>query len=153
MDEDIDGFPLDKIGGQSGAFVPSKWETVDPAEISAQAITTSKWDTLDPVVPEPPRFSRDSEDSNDANYDLSDIRDLDEERRTRLREVELKAMQYQDELESGEKSLKSGWSIAQQVEHYRRKLIKKELKIVDSDSPREKSRYSDSRSPSPAERY
>jgi cwf21 domain len=34
-------------------------------------------------------------------------------------------MQYQDEIESGKKSVKSGWTMAQQVEHYRRKLIKK----------------------------
>lgn len=34
-------------------------------------------------------------------------------------------MQYQDELESGQRSLKSGWTVPQQVEHYRRKLLRK----------------------------
>lgn len=34
-------------------------------------------------------------------------------------------MQYQDELESGKRALKGGWNIYQQVEHYRRKLLKK----------------------------
>jgi hypothetical protein len=34
-------------------------------------------------------------------------------------------MHYQDEIESGRKSVKSGWTLQQQVEHYRRKLIKK----------------------------
>ncbi len=34
-------------------------------------------------------------------------------------------MQYQDELESGQRALKSGWNISQQVEHYRRKLLRK----------------------------
>lgn len=43
----------------------------------------------------------------------------------KLREIEVKAMQYQDELESGTKILKSGWTVQQQVEHYRRKLLKK----------------------------
>lgn len=50
---------------------------------------------------------------------------MTEERRTKLREIEVKAMQYQDELESGQRSLKSGWTVSQQVEHYRRKLLKK----------------------------
>lgn len=50
---------------------------------------------------------------------------MSEERRLKLREIEVKAMQYQDELESGTKSLKSGWTVTQQVEHYRRKLLKK----------------------------
>ena len=34
-------------------------------------------------------------------------------------------MQYQDELESGRRSLKTGMTIQSQVEHYRKKLIKK----------------------------
>lgn len=58
------------------------------------------------------------------NYSI-DCRDLNEDRRARLREIELKAVQYQDELESGQRTLKSGWSIQQQVEHYRRKLLRK----------------------------
>jgi len=37
-------------------------------------------------------------------------------------------MQYQDELESGKRALKGGWNIYQQVEHYRRKLLKKAQK-------------------------
>lgn len=34
-------------------------------------------------------------------------------------------MQYQDELESGRRTLKSGMTIQAQVEHYRKKLIRK----------------------------
>lgn len=49
----------------------------------------------------------------------------DEGKRARLRDIEVKAMQYQDELESGQRALKSGWNISQQVEHYRRKLLRK----------------------------
>lgn len=52
-------------------------------------------------------------------------RDFNEDRRNRLREIEVKAMHYQDELESGKRNLKPGMSIPEQVEHYRRKLIKK----------------------------
>lgn len=52
-------------------------------------------------------------------------RDYNEERRSRLREIEVKIMQYQDELESGRRALKSGMTIQGQVEHYRKKLIRK----------------------------
>lgn len=48
-----------------------------------------------------------------------------DDRRAKLREIELKVMQYQDELESGKRNLKTGTSIHQQVEHYRRKLLRK----------------------------
>lgn len=119
------------------AFVPSKWETVDPEQIEAQAITTSKWDTLEPIAPEPPLFSKDSDDSNDDIYNTESSRDLDEDKRSRLREIEIKTVQYQDELESGKRGVKSGWTIHQQIEHYRRKLLKKsdkERALDNSDS-------------------
>ena len=58
-DSDVDGIPLDvqtpssrKSVSNSSAkqmpagFVPSKWETVDPEEVQAQALT-SKWDICD----------------------------------------------------------------------------------------------------------
>ena len=59
-DSDVDGVPLDlqpnpssrKSVSNSSAkqmpagFVPSKWETVDPEEVQAQAVT-SKWDIFD----------------------------------------------------------------------------------------------------------
>lgn len=56
---------------------------------------------------------------------LNSGRDYNEERRNRLREIEVKIMQYQDELESGRRTLKSGMTIQGQVEHYRKKLIRK----------------------------
>lgn len=52
-------------------------------------------------------------------------RESADDRRAKLREIEVKVMQYQDELESGKRALKGGWNIYQQVEHYRRKLLKK----------------------------
>lgn len=59
---------------------------------------------------------------------------MNEERRAKLREIELKVMTYQDQLESGERSLKSSCSIGQQVEHYRKKLLRK----VDTQPLRER---------------
>jgi len=32
---------------KAAAFVPSKWETVDPHEAEEQAMTTSKWEMLE----------------------------------------------------------------------------------------------------------
>lgn len=99
---------------------------------------------MDPVAPDPPSISQGSDISNDEEMfeeNNENSRDLDEERRTRLREIELKTMQYQDELESGLRSLKTGWTIQQQIEHYRRKLMKKtdkEFRPQDSDSPVDK---------------
>lgn len=62
--EDLDGEPIDddpphKKKKTTGAFVPSKWETVDPEQVEAQAMTTSKWDLLEPpqqvcLIPEFP---------------------------------------------------------------------------------------------------
>lgn len=53
--DDLDGEPIDddlfhsrRKKKSTGAFVPSKWETVDPEQVEAQAMTTSKWDLLEP---------------------------------------------------------------------------------------------------------
>ncbi|XP_021941946.1 U2 snRNP-associated SURP motif-containing protein [Zootermopsis nevadensis] len=146
MDDDIDGEPLPedvagdnansgsnkgKSGSMPAGFVPSRWETVDPEQVEAQAMTTSKWDLLEhSEQPEQADRGEDpdsagGEDSQEGDYQSYEARDLNEDRRARLREIELKAVQYQDELECGQRTLKSGWSIQQQVEHYRRKLLRK----------------------------
>lgn len=126
--DDIDGIPLEKetnedilpsesLSGKSGsskapAFIPSKWETVDPEQVAEQAVTICKWDSLDP--PDPPKYD---------SLDLEE--DYDEIKRKIKREIEVKTMQYQDALESGESELKPGWTISEQVEYYRKKLLKK----------------------------
>lgn len=153
-DQDIDGVPINR-GDRSpvaAGFIPSKWETVDPEQIEAQAITTSKWETLDPVKEsESQPATTLSEDSFDSFEYSEGNRDYDEEKRIRLREVELKTVQYQDELESGQRNLKSGWSVQQQCEHYRRKLMKKSIRELQQDSPQSGRTSSLKRSPSPTE--
>jgi U2-associated protein SR140 len=62
VDDDIDGEPLSedlagdsanasnnkgKLASMPAGFVPSRWETVDPEQVEAQAMTTSKWDLLE----------------------------------------------------------------------------------------------------------
>ncbi|XP_036331068.1 U2 snRNP-associated SURP motif-containing protein [Rhagoletis pomonella] len=137
LEEDIDGIPLEKLptefsdtqskaNAKGGAFIPSKWETVDPEQVEAQAITTSKWDTLDP--PQAPKFYDSSDDEQNTNA----TQNYDDDKRTKLREIEVKTMQYQDELEAGMRQLKSGWTISEQVEHFRRKLLKKDTETTDS---------------------
>uniref|UniRef100_A0A182XJG0 U2 snRNP-associated SURP motif-containing protein n=1 Tax=Anopheles quadriannulatus TaxID=34691 RepID=A0A182XJG0_ANOQN len=133
-----------------GSFIPSKWESVDAAQIEAQAITTSKWDTLDPVVPEPPKISLKNEgvglisskygsytdeDDDDDDEDEDGQRpeddgvgraasDQDELRRVRLREIEVKIVQYQDEFESGTRQVRTGWTLHEEIDSYRMKLLK-----------------------------
>jgi U2-associated protein SR140 len=100
-------------------FVPSKWETVDPEAVQAQAVT-SKWDIFDQEEADRKAAEDDGEEDIDGvpfqeeDNDQIDAK-LDELRRERLRDVEVKVMCYQDNLESGKESLKSGWTISDQV--------------------------------------
>ncbi|XP_030755965.1 U2 snRNP-associated SURP motif-containing protein [Sitophilus oryzae] len=141
VDEDIDGEEIKDDDANkslsSVGFIKSKWETVDPDQIEAQAMTTSKWDLLENTQ----ELSQDGSsnlNNEDSSVDYSDTRNMTEEKRLKLREIEVKAVQYQDELESGERALKSGWTVTQQVEHYRRKLLKKSEKESKKESKGEK---------------
>ncbi|XP_017778699.1 PREDICTED: U2 snRNP-associated SURP motif-containing protein isoform X2 [Nicrophorus vespilloides] len=130
---------MDKSSDTLSGFISSKWETVDPEQVAAQAITTSKWDMVE-------NSGDNSGDSSQADkedsMDFLDSRTMTEERRTKLREIEVKAMQYQDELESGSRSIKSGWTVSQQVEHYRRKLLRKsEKERKDKDKEAKSSKH------------
>ena len=128
---------------RSGGFVTSKWETVDPEEVKAGAMTTSKWDAeeTEPLlkarkalmgsvaskwddredIDGMPMNKDDDGDSDEHDFPEMDTR-VTEERRQLLREIEVKVMHYQDELEGGRKGIKAGWTISEQVEHYRKKL-------------------------------
>ncbi|XP_048744647.2 U2 snRNP-associated SURP motif-containing protein-like isoform X2 [Ostrea edulis] len=175
--EELDGAPMEDLDGNAmesereksppqPRFASSKWETVDEAELEAQAMTTSKWDLLDqqdedqedtqsskmeesedidgaPLEDEG-AYSEEEDDFN-RSYDGSK-QEMTEERRAKLREIELKVMKYQDEIESGKRSRKSHMSIANQVEHYRKKLLQKE--VTDSPGSKERKRHR-SRSYSP----
>uniref|UniRef100_A0A6Q2Y0B5 U2 snRNP-associated SURP motif-containing protein n=1 Tax=Esox lucius TaxID=8010 RepID=A0A6Q2Y0B5_ESOLU len=144
LEEDIDGVPLDHSAAKAAAFkvAPSKWEAVDESALEAQAVTTSKWeifeqpeeeekkkdeddsdeDTKSSRSEEPQSFSNPFRDESDSKAKLSEI---NEDRRSKLREIEVKVMKFQDELESGKRPKKSGQSIQEQVEHYRDKLLQK----------------------------
>ncbi|XP_078694249.1 U2 snRNP-associated SURP motif-containing protein-like isoform X4 [Branchiostoma floridae x Branchiostoma belcheri] len=218
--EDIDGKPIDDdLDGQPMKeepvfkVAPSKWETVDPSDIEAQAMTTSKWDLLEQQDEDDTDKDDKSQDSNDPDKAADDddvdgmpmeddtqdsmgrdydsrrevppdiaaelkMTEMSEEKRARLREIEMKVMKYMDELESGKRSRKSGMSMSQQVQHYRGKLLEREREreiekikerhrlerlkekedasSQDSSPHREKKRRrsrSHSASPSPGKRY
>uniref|UniRef100_A0A336N3G9 CSON005757 protein n=1 Tax=Culicoides sonorensis TaxID=179676 RepID=A0A336N3G9_CULSO len=150
LTDDIDGVPLEEEKPVQRAFIPSKWETVDPEQVEAQAVTTSKWDTLPIIAPEPPKIGQSKSESDQSDSDSDSNLGFDDERRTILREIELKTMQYQDDLETGRRSMKSGYTISEQVQHYRKKLIKKvkrkQEESSDSSDSREQQIY---REPSP----
>ncbi len=128
--DDVDGTPMEYGGGSKKAksdqkstalpagFVPSKWETVDQETVQAQAVT-SKWDIFD--QDEEPAKKGDSDDEDVDGVPMQDDDDeamnekLAELRRQRLRDVEMRVMHYQDELESGRIATNPGWTISEQV--------------------------------------
>ncbi|XP_041823801.1 U2 snRNP-associated SURP motif-containing protein isoform X3 [Melanotaenia boesemani] len=141
MEEDIDGIPFDQAKEATFKVAPSKWEAVDETELEAQAVTTSKWEIFEqpeetkkveedsdnddrsPRSEDNQSFSNPTRDDPDVKAKLSE---MNEEKRTKLREIEVKVMKFQDELESGKRPKKPGQSIQEQVEHYRDKLLQKE---------------------------
>lgn len=177
LNDDLDGQPLEEITQMkesqdvSSKFKPSKWETVDPETVEAQAITTSKWDLLeqgeeqeqevDDIDGQPmddtnstqdDQYYQDDETSKDSSAMMEQLKvDINEERRAKLREIELKVMKYQDELESGKRSRKGSMKFSEQVEYYRQKLLKKvERDKGDKDgSERERHKRHKSHSSSP----
>lgn len=161
--DSVDGAPLGepekrKPTSKASGFVASKWETVDPEEVKKGVVTTSKWETeeVDQLVKArkalmgsvASKWDERDEDIDgeplDEDSDSGELPDVDtrvtEERRALLRDVEVRVMHYQDELESGRKGLKSGWTISEQVEHYRKKMMKK----ATDDTPRRMRSLSDS---------
>ncbi|XP_038671148.1 U2 snRNP-associated SURP motif-containing protein [Scyliorhinus canicula] len=65
--------------------------------------------------------------------------EMSEEKRAKLREIELKVMKFQDELESGKRPKKAGQSMQDQVEHYRDKLLQREKeKEMERERERDK---------------
>merc|ERR1719495_2063647 len=108
----------------AGAVTTSKWDTEDSDQLvkarkALMGSVASKWDEKEDLDGEP----------LDNDSDSGELPDLDtrvtEERRALLRDIEVKVMQYQDELECGKKGIKSGWTISEQVEHYRKKLFRR----------------------------
>uniref|UniRef100_A0A672GC81 Zgc:163098 n=1 Tax=Salarias fasciatus TaxID=181472 RepID=A0A672GC81_SALFA len=90
-----------------------------------------------------------TESCSSSNYDSavfqSSLRSfqMSESKRKKLRELEVRVMKIQDELESGKRPRKSGMSIQQQVEHYRNKLLQKEFQKDEEKTKRSASKSKD----------
>lgn len=93
----------------SSCFVPSKWETVNPEEIEAQAMSTKKLYVM--------------ECQRQLEEKASKI--LSEQERKRLREIEVKVLQFQEELEAEKRQPKRGQTIEDEIKHYREYLKSK----------------------------
>ncbi|XP_074604810.1 U2 snRNP-associated SURP motif-containing protein isoform X2 [Brevipalpus obovatus] len=164
-ESDIDGIPIDNVegfffasnnvGSENSApppkFKPSKWETVDPDAIEAQAMSISKWDALEKddrednsgeksIDVSPHQNSGDDSRGSLFLEQLKKELSGNEGRRAKLRELEVKVLKFQDELESGKKSRKHGVSIQEQVEEYRDRLLRK---YTDSPSSSPSSSHRD----------
>ncbi|KAL0994066.1 hypothetical protein UPYG_G00117360 [Umbra pygmaea] len=152
--DDIDGMPFEDLAHSRVAL--SKWERVDDSEVVPQANPESKWDTLAERYPreglnvssntkegDGDSEADSSDDDSPSKYDSADFKsslssfEMSESKRTRLRELEVKVMKFQDELESGKRPRKSGMNVQKQVEHYRNKLLQKEF---DKDEQEKKER-------------
>ncbi|XP_053929910.1 U2 snRNP-associated SURP motif-containing protein isoform X2 [Cuculus canorus] len=169
LDDDLDGVPLDtaedtKKNEPIFKVAPSKWEAVDESELEAQAVTTSKWELFDQheeseeeEIQNQEEESEDEEDtqsskseeqhmySNPIKEEMPESKssvkysEINEEKRAKLREIELKVMKFQDELESGKRPKKPGQSFQEQVEHYRDKLLQREKeKEMERERDRDK---------------
>ncbi|CAF3955087.1 unnamed protein product [Rotaria sp. Silwood2] len=133
-------------------FVPTKWESVDPTLITTQAVTISKWDfdqestikgneSLYEDLAETSRTSSDNNNNKTNNENSSSASthsidntivpdslstsDTSEERRQKLRDIEIQVLKYTDELESGRLERAYGLSLAEEIEIYRQNLLKK----------------------------
>ncbi|GAU91945.1 hypothetical protein RvY_04101 [Ramazzottius varieornatus] len=141
LDDELDGEPLDLDGEELKPFpeaVPapittapvapvgfaaSKWETIDPEQVKAQAITTSKWDQVEDVTAVDASRKKNGKDSGKEKQ-KEVTKSLDDEVRERLREIEVRVLKYQDDLETGRRSRTKNESVSSQVEKYRQQLIK-----------------------------
>lgn len=56
---------------KAAAFVPSRWETVDPHEAEEQAMTTSKWEMLER---ENKSYNSESVDQDSPDDDINETR-------------------------------------------------------------------------------
>ncbi|KAF2880369.1 hypothetical protein ILUMI_25785 [Ignelater luminosus] len=96
-------------------FIPSKWETVDPEQVEAQAMSTKKFYDLE--------IQRQLQEEKKRKQ--TENKKLSEPEREMLRKVEVMVMQYQDEYESGKRKLKKGKSLENELDNYRNQLLEK----------------------------
>uniref|UniRef100_A0A674DZB5 Zgc:163098 n=1 Tax=Salmo trutta TaxID=8032 RepID=A0A674DZB5_SALTR len=141
----LDGAPLDNLDGSPLAWDPASLDGVPVDDIDGVPLGApmedidgmpckSIWQNF---------YGKSEDDSSDddspSKYDNADFKsslssfEMSESKRSRLRELEVKVMKFQDELESGKKPRKSGLNMQKQVAHYRNKLLQKEFDKDDKE--------------------
>uniref|UniRef100_A0AAX7V4X2 U2 snRNP-associated SURP domain containing n=1 Tax=Astatotilapia calliptera TaxID=8154 RepID=A0AAX7V4X2_ASTCA len=152
--DDIDGVPLgvtaDDIDG-----MPCDKREVRPKCLASCVHLFKKRDCSQmDLMPVNSGNSQEEDSESDSSADSSSLSNYDsavfqsslrsfqmsESKRKRLRELEVKVMKIQDELESGKRQRKSGMSLQQQVEHYRNKLLQKEFEKDEEKNERSTSK-------------
>ncbi|GMT04008.1 hypothetical protein PENTCL1PPCAC_26182 [Pristionchus entomophagus] len=157
-DDEMDGIPMDPVVTPSEmirsperktekkpAFKPMQWSTVPDEPASKK----SKWDeeeeeekngrrTLVPLERSPDGNEKIFEDESDeekveSKQSLSNSSVMDDERRRLMREIEVKAMALQDELEQDGSS-----DVKKKVEKYRSELMRKMEDKLNKDKKKEK---------------
>ena len=161
LSENIDGVPIDPdLDGEemleesakdthsfSTKFKPSKWETIDPDVVESQAIT-SKWENLDKStaifadddIDGKPLDDNDYFESLINNKNLQETKTSDYSQtvhsatlsREVLREIELKVVKYQDDLDNGRLRITDNQTLTQMVERYRADLVRKASTTQDA---------------------
>ncbi|XP_060690502.1 U2 snRNP-associated SURP motif-containing protein-like isoform X1 [Hemiscyllium ocellatum] len=130
---------VDEAALESQAVTTSKWELFDQpteSEEDEQPVdSTLKGsddeegddDIDDQIRPEELLyFSNPVKEESVESKPVLKYSEMTEEKRAKLREIELKVMKFQDELESGKRLKKAGQTMQEQVEHYRDKLLQRE---------------------------
>ncbi|KAI6209760.1 hypothetical protein M3Y96_00254900 [Aphelenchoides besseyi] len=132
-DEDIDGVPMN-LEGASSSSKPSKPPTPIDSAWNQDTLGqfTSKWDMPDVADQTTSRKTESSRSENakkDQNGDYQHVPStpFDEERRRLLRDIELKIVKYQDELEA-----EHATNIDQKLSEHRKKLTEKMEKDMES---------------------
>uniref|UniRef100_A0A669EH17 Zgc:163098 n=1 Tax=Oreochromis niloticus TaxID=8128 RepID=A0A669EH17_ORENI len=164
----MDGIPLDRAPVDDLDGCPMGWDPLDgvpvddidgvPLGVTADDIDGMPCESKDcsqmDINPVNSGNSQDEDSESDSSADSSSLSNYDsavfqsslrsfqmsESKRKRLRELEVKVMKIQDELESGKRPRKSGMSLQQQVEHYRNKLLQKEFEKDEEKNERSTSK-------------
>lgn len=142
LDDDLDGIPIDDAQIK---FKVSKWESIVDESVDGKPLV-SKWDKLEEGDEEgdidgvPLDQAEDASENSgkldeaaSAKQNSPEFEQLkqslnhlpEDERRKLLREIEVRVLKYEDDLDSGKEPRKKGLSLGDQVEEYRIKVLKK----------------------------
>lgn len=147
-DYDLDGEPIEE---ESDGDKDGDGEAASEGSPRMEPVLTAAGggDSSSPMLSS--RFDADEGRLSMSSSSLPRMSETSEERRAKLREIELKVVRYQDEVEAGRRSRRPDMTLAQQVELYRQKLLHKESDDAKTPSSKDKKKNR-SRSSTPKSR-